>query len=475
RRLLLDDKPATGFGLILGTIVLFLPLAWFSKENGALLPVFLFLVELIFFRFRTNNPLHRKLLQLFYVIVLAFPAVFAVYYIYSHPGYFHGSYFSKYYTITERLLTETRVLWHYIRMILLPSPSVYGLYLDDIALSTGLLNPISTLLSMLAIVAALALAILIRKSQPILSFGILFFFAGHVMESSFIPLEIAFEHRNYLPAVGIIMIAGFYMLDPSLHSRSLKLRAVSLILFLLICIAITWSRVLDWRSNTTLHIAEVEHHPLSPRANYEAGRVYGMLLEKGIGNRQENIDRAFEYFTRSAELREDVTSALFGMIVASHDAGIKLDEKWFKMLEYRLEHQPYEQANIAWISSLTECIRKRKCTTKSTQLESLLKASERNRKINRRTRALLFAATSDYYLIAERSLLKALEYSQKAVKEKPSYVEAWLQLARIQILSNQNSKAIKTLERAQQKDVNKIFQKDISLLMTAASQRIGNR
>ena len=145
-RRMLDDRPVAGFGLIVSAIVLFLPLAWFSKENGALLPVFLFLVELIFFRFRTNNPLHRKLLLLFYLLVLALPAVFAMYYIYSHPGYFHGSYFSKYYTMTERLLTEMRVLWHYLRMILLPSPSVYGLYLDDIALSTGLLNPESTLL-----------------------------------------------------------------------------------------------------------------------------------------------------------------------------------------------------------------------------------------------------------------------------------------------------------------------------------------
>jgi predicted Zn-dependent protease len=200
-----------------------------------------------------------------------------------------------------------------------------------------------------------------------------------------------------------------------------------------------------------------------------------MLLEKGIGNRQENIDKAFEYFTRSTELREDVTSSLFGMIIASHDAGIKLDDKWFKMLEYRLEHQPYEQSNIAWIGSLTQCIRIKKCTTKSTQLESLLQASERNSKINRRTRALLFAATSDYYLIIERSLPKALEYSKKAIKEKHSQVELWLQLARLQILSNESSKAVKTLDRAKQKDVNKIFQKEISLLMKAARQRIGNR
>lgn len=474
-RRILDDRPVSAFALILSAITLFLPLAWFSKENGALLPLFLFLLELIFFRFRTDNPLHRKLLLVFYFLALVLPAGFAVYYIYSHPGYFHGSYFSKYYTMTERLLTETRVLWHYLRMILLPFPTLYGLYLDDIPLSKGLINPLSTLLSILAIIAALVAAWRLRQKQPIVSLGILFFFAAHVMESSFIPLEIAFEHRNYLPAIGVLIIVVFYMLDPSLHSRSLKLRGISLILFLLVCIAITWSRVIDWSNTTNLHITEVTHHPLSPRANYEAGKVYGMLLEKGIGNRQQNINKAFEYFERSTELREDVTSSLFGMIIASHDAGIKLDDKWYKMLEYRLEHQPFEQTNIAWIGSITQCIRINKCTAKSTQLESLLKASERNRKINRRTRALLFAATSDYYLVIERSLPKALEYSKKAIKEKHSQVELWLQLARLQILSNQNSEAVKTLDRAKQKDVNNIFQKEISQLMTAATQPIGNK
>lgn len=467
-RRMLDDRPLAGFGLILSTMVVFLPLAWFSKENGALLPIFLVLVEGVFFRFRTNKSLHRKILFLFYFLFLAVPAVFAVYYIYSHPGYFHGSYFSKYYTMAERLMTETRVLWHYLRMILLPSPSVYGLYLDDIALSTGLLNPVSTLLSMLGIIVTLAVAWVVRKNQPILSFGIFFFFAGHLMESSFIPLEIAFEHRNYLPAIGILIIAVFYLLHPSLHGRSLKLRYASLILFLLVCIAISWSRVLDWSNTTSLHIAEVAHHPLSPRANYEAGRVYGMLLEKGVGNRQENIDKAFEYFTRSTELREDVTSSLFGMIVASHDAGIALEDKWFKMLEYRLEHQPYEQSNIAWIGSLTKCIKMKKCTTESTRLESMLQASERSKKTNRRTRALIFTATSDYYIIAERSLPKALEYSQKAVKEKPSQVELWLQLARLQILSHQKNKALKTLDRAKQKDKNEVFQNEILKLRKVA-------
>ena len=77
-------------------------------------------------------------------------------------------------------------------------------------------------------------------------------------------------------------------------------------------------------------------------------------------------------------------------------------------------------------------------------------------------------ATSDYYIIAERSLPKALKYSQTAVKEKPSQVELWLQLARLQILSHQKNKALKTLDRAKQKDKNEVFQNEILKLRKVA-------
>jgi protein O-mannosyl-transferase len=40
------------------------------------------------------------------------------------------------------------------------------------------------------------------------AFGILFFFAGHRLESTLIPLEPAFENRNYLPSLGLILAAA---------------------------------------------------------------------------------------------------------------------------------------------------------------------------------------------------------------------------------------------------------------------------
>jgi tetratricopeptide (TPR) repeat protein len=55
--------------------------------------------------------------------------------------------------------------------------------------------------ALLFIIGLLIGAILLRKRMPALSAALLFFFAGHAMESTTIPLELFFEHRNYLPAM----------------------------------------------------------------------------------------------------------------------------------------------------------------------------------------------------------------------------------------------------------------------------------
>jgi hypothetical protein len=467
-RRMLEDRPKVGATLMLSSVVVFTPLAWFSKENGALLPLYLFLLEWIFFCFKSNNRRLRYFIVAFFFLILVVPGLYAVYYIFNHPGYFHGSYFSKYYSLTERLLTEARVVWHYVRMILLPWPNLYGLYLDDIPLSVSLIKPVTTLLAIASTIASLLISWVIRHRAPLLSFGILFFFAGHLMESTFIPLEIAFEHRNYLPAIGLLLPLLFYALFPSWHPNSLKIRYFLTYLFLVIGIAITWTRVMDWRSNASLHLAEVAHHPQSPRANYEAGRVYGMMLEQGIGDRDENINRAFDYFRRATELRGDITSGLFGMIIAAHDAGYRLEEKWYRELEQRLENQPYGQTNIAWISSLNRCIRLKKCTPESTQLKALIEASVKNTKTNRRTKAMIYSAASDYYLNIERNIGKALEYAQMAVQQQSSQVELYLQLARLQIINRQTRMALKSLDRANKADKHGIHGQQIRDLKNIA-------
>ena len=47
-----------------------------------------------------------------------------------------------------------------------------------------------------------------------LSFALAWFLAGHVLESTFVPLELVHEHRNYLPQYSILFGITYYLVYP---------------------------------------------------------------------------------------------------------------------------------------------------------------------------------------------------------------------------------------------------------------------
>ena len=167
-----------------------------SKENAALMPLSLLLVEFIFFR-DLRDPKQRK-----YFFTLLFVGAFAVValgaMIFGNPFSFLNGYPNRTFTPLQRLLTETRILVHYLSQIFYPAPTRLSLY-HDVIVSRSLLQPWTTLPSLLVTLLFIGLALKWMASRPLLSFAILFFFVNHLIESTVIGLELVFEHRNYLP------------------------------------------------------------------------------------------------------------------------------------------------------------------------------------------------------------------------------------------------------------------------------------
>ena len=60
--------------------------------------------------------------------------------------------------------------------------------------------------------------------------GVLWFLAGHLLESSFIGLVIAFEHRNYLPSLGILLASIYGMLWLFDHILTAYLRKIAILI-----------------------------------------------------------------------------------------------------------------------------------------------------------------------------------------------------------------------------------------------------
>lgn len=251
--------------LMLSSLVPWLPLAALSKENGILLPSLLLCVEFFIFRFRTD-PDTRRWLFGYFAIICAVPTLAAVAWLAFHPQMVLAGYGLRDFTLGQRLLTEPRVLADYVQQFLLPHGGRMGLYQDDFPISKGFLDPPSTLLKLLALsVSIVACFRAVSAAARALAFGWMFFLIGHLLESTIFSLEIYFEHRNYLPSVGLvtgIVLALDLGLQTSASRRNLLLASA---LMTTITAVASYQRISTWSDYDLLLESALEHHPNSSR------------------------------------------------------------------------------------------------------------------------------------------------------------------------------------------------------------------
>lgn len=274
--------------------LIFWPLATLSKQNGALLPLLAVVVEFSFFT-RPRSPLDRRLVHGLLAVLVLGPAAAAGIALAVDPASLGGSYQARDFSIYERVLTESRVLWDYVaNLLLLPGGSPFGLYHDDLAVSRGLLEPPTTIAAIAGWLAVLALAWRLRGGPwSAILFGPVFFLAAHVLESSVFPLEIYFEHRNYLPSVGLFLSVG--VVAGRLLART-RLRRVFVAVLAVVPLAhgtVTAARVTNWESTESLLLAAAASHPDSPRVHTG---LAGLYLDRN------RVEAAFRHLDRAAAL-----------------------------------------------------------------------------------------------------------------------------------------------------------------------------
>lgn len=251
----------------------------FSKENAAVAPALCLVVELAYFqRVRQNGS--RLILSVFYGLFLLLPLLFVAGLLVSSPGRLLDGYAIRDFTMVERLLSQPRALVEYLGLIFWPRGGLMGVYVDDFSYSTGLLEPVTTLLSILLLLGLSAFAIAIRNEAPSFFAGWFFFLVAHGVESTLLPLELYFEHRNYLPSVGAILaLAGLLVWAAerlALRGRPWFGKAswcIVVMVFVGLC-AITLQQVQVWRSEHTLAAQALKYRPGSMRASLAMIDVY---------------------------------------------------------------------------------------------------------------------------------------------------------------------------------------------------------
>lgn len=300
-RLRVDNGRRYGYCLMAAGIVGGLTLGLASKENAALLFLYIVVVELIFFRGIIHSQRNAYRLKWFYAIGVLTPCLFALCWLLINPEFISQSYAWREFGIYERLLSEPRILWFYISLLILPTPQRLTLFHDDIVLSTGLLEPWTTAAALVGLLLVVIIGVRSLKKHPVLGFSILWFLAGHVMESSIIGLELAHEHRNYIAILGPIFAFAYgltYLL------ARLRTPAVPVAMCILVSATLafsTFTRAGTWDSERGIVMHLIRHHPDSPRTHAMAAQIH--LQER-------NPAGAISHYQRASQLAPQETSYL---------------------------------------------------------------------------------------------------------------------------------------------------------------------
>jgi protein O-mannosyl-transferase len=271
-------------------------LALLAKENAATLPAAVLLVEWFVFR---PAPGWRSLAGAA-AVVLAVAVISSDYLGPRFVEMTRRDYERRGFTPAERLLTESRVVVTYLGLLGWPHPS--RLTVDyDVPLSRSALDPPSTVAALAAIGTLAAVAAYGLRARTLLSFAILWFLLHLAIESTIVPLDLAYEHRLYLPSVVPLVLAGG-LVRRLLGETWTTAVAVTLVGVLLA----SWSivRLELWRDPVRLWTDNARKAPNKARVH---GNLAHACLEAG------DVSCAERAFTRALEIDPRLDAAQNGL------------------------------------------------------------------------------------------------------------------------------------------------------------------
>ena len=298
RQAQMDGKPARTKFLATGLLWV---LAMGCKEDSVQLPAFTLALELTVLRFAAASTQATRLWRRLYLAgVVAGAALYLFVIVPQHWNW--GAYGGRDFSTPERLLTQARVLVMYLWQIVVPLPSHMPFYYDWLQPSRGLLQPWTTLASLLLLAGLLALGWWQRRNRPLLALGIFLFFGAHFVASNVIGLELAFEHRNHFALIGAVLAIGGLLMEAADRLRlPPRAGAATTVAILAALGSATAARAHDWRNNLALGQASSAAAPHSARAWILLCSTY---FKQGGGPTPQNtgLDPAIDACSKGAEL-----------------------------------------------------------------------------------------------------------------------------------------------------------------------------
>lgn len=334
------------------------------KESAALAPGFAFLIELLLLRFRRSDG----------SLSIAWIAAYAVAFVSALLAYLYivlpitasnSAYEARDFTPDERLLTQLPVLAMYLKQIVLPLPDSLVFYYDNFPVSRGLFSTPHTAWAGALLLTLLATAMATWRRWPLVTLGIGWFFVAHALTSNVIPLELAFEHRNYLALLGVLLatVQPLCTLGRRLHTDA---RAVLTVLPVLVLFALCMLQAATWGDPMRLSWTLENRNPESPRASYYLGEQFLALSKNDATTPAWSLAR--QQFTRAAALPGGSPLAIQGLIVMDARAGRDIDAETWRRFRVKLTERPLHPQSVGALYAVSNCRIAKQCRLSDDEL-----------------------------------------------------------------------------------------------------------
>ena len=479
-RIRLESGRASGLAWMFAGLAGGVGLGYFCKQNAVLLPFYAFLVELFFFRHEALPRVARRRLYGFYALTVGLPVLAGLAGLVFAWDVIVAGYAHRDFTPWERLLTESRVLFFYLGLLLVPHIRAFGLYHDDIALSTGLLEPWTTLVSVLAWAVLVGLALWGVRRRALWSFAVLWYLVGHSLESSLVSLELVYEHRNYVPSFGILFAVAYYLVN-GLNRLANGRRLVYPVAGLLVVVLAftTFTRAGIWGDRYTVIEFSLRNHPNS-------SRTHGEFAITNAQYSDDDVELSYKHWAIAARLNPSSVLELIGMakVLAAQipafekqgegggiasaeypeptDFGAPLapDLGYLKALDRivaeeiytRLETRPMLMSNVAALRSLHNCILSdlAPCVVLYARAIDWFELAIENPRQLDWTRAVLQLGAAKLY--ANRGQIDAaVEMAEAAVRSDPGQIHFLFELAALYLTLGDLEAAEQTIDAVDDK------------------------
>jgi hypothetical protein len=339
------------------------------------------------------------------------------------------------FSLVERLLSEARVIWFYLGLIVVPRISAFGLHHDDIIVSTGLFSPWTTLPSLLGLAGLIWLAWRMRRSAPLAAFGIAWFLIGHALESTVLPLELAHEHRNYVPLLGVLLAAGWGLLHALESTRRVRRMGILLTgVVLAYSSFVTGLRANQFGEEIRRTQIEAQYHPASARTRHEAGLSLSDLTDAAVPN-SRIYAMARSHYVAATEIDANFKMSLLGLIQLDCKAKKTVERAELDELSRRLRETRFAPGDRGVLYGLKAMAIAGTACLNRLDVDGLFASALANASVSPAVQSILRSWHADYLWLHERDLTAARRELGQALKLNPGNPSNRLKWAQLMLIA----------------------------------------